>query len=73
MISDENKNEVHNKQPKASITNTKKKSLTDVIGILGPIPKEIQEQLEGKTFEQIKEEGITRYMREIKKPSDPRD
>lgn len=43
---------------------SKKKSLLDVVGILGPISEEIKEQTEGKTFNQIKEEALTKYFKE---------
>ena|GEM_PF-5436845 len=42
----------------------KKKSLLDVVGILGPIPDEIQEQTKGKTFDQVREEAITKHFQE---------
>lgn len=41
-----------------------KKTLLDIVGILGPIPDEIQEQTKGKTFDQIRNEAITKHFQE---------
>ncbi|WP_339838635.1 hypothetical protein [Paenibacillus sp. FSL R7-0272] len=40
----------------------KKKTLLNTVGILGHVPDDIQEQLKGKTFQQIREEGVTKYL-----------
>lgn len=44
--------------------NIPKKRLTDVIGILGPIPDEIKEKSKGKSYQMIKEEAIMKYFQE---------
>lgn len=44
--------------------NVKKKSLLDVVGILGPIPDEVKEKSKVKSFQTIKEEAITKYFQE---------
>ncbi|KOP66702.1 hypothetical protein AMS62_16755 [Bacillus sp. FJAT-18019] len=56
---------------KSSTNNAKKKRLNDVIGILGPISVEIEEQLKGKTYQQIREEGITKYFQEKYEKANP--
>ncbi|WP_339784124.1 hypothetical protein NSQ38_22555 [Paenibacillus sp. FSL R7-0313] len=43
---------------------SKKKSLLDVVGSLGPIHGGIQEQTKGKTFDQIRKEAITKHFQE---------
>ncbi|MGD0030625.1 hypothetical protein SLT67_04630 [Paenibacillus illinoisensis] len=43
---------------------SKKKSLRDVVGILGPISDEIKKQAKGKTFDQIREEAISKHFQE---------
>ncbi|MBU5351369.1 hypothetical protein KQI74_03695 [Paenibacillus barcinonensis] len=58
-------NNEESKSNKSNANNSEKISLTDLVGILShSIPVEIQEQTKDKTFDQVREEAITKHFQE---------